>query len=65
MEYKRRREPLRMLKKYSLKKQFILTFSLVLGCSIISVILTACLVTGMLNGKSIKAANYYEKKFMI
>lgn len=51
-----------MLKKYSLKKQFILTFALVLGCSIISVILTACLVTGMLNGKSIKAANYYEKK---
>lgn len=51
-----------MLKKYSLKKQFILTFALVLGCSIISVILTACLALGMLNGKSIKAANYYEKK---
>lgn len=51
-----------MLKKYSLKKQFILTFALVLGCSIISVTLTACLALGMLNGKSIKAANYYEKK---
>lgn len=51
-----------MLKKYSLKKQFILTFALVLGCSILSVILTACLAFGILNGKSIKAANYYEKK---
>lgn len=51
-----------MLKKYSLKKQFILTFALVLGCSIISVTLTACLALGILNGKSIKAANYYEKK---
>lgn len=50
-----------MLKKYSLKKQFILTFALVLFCSVLSVIVTVGIFLLLINGENIKQANYYEK----
>lgn len=49
-----------MFKKYSLKKQFISTFVLVLACSMISVLVTVIIGLSLINGKSIKPANYYE-----
>lgn len=50
-----------MLKKYSLKKQFILTFALVLLCSVVSFIVTLGIGSLLINGKGINPANHYEK----
>ena len=50
-----------MLKRYSLKRQFILTFAFVLVCSILSVIATVMIGLLLIDGKNIKQANYYEK----
>ena len=50
-----------MFKKYSIKKQFILTFSLVLVCSIVAFLATGFGALLFIDNKNIKQANYYEK----
>lgn len=50
-----------MFKKYSMKKQFIFTFALVIVSSILAVLLTVILALSLINGRDIKYANYYEK----
>ena len=50
-----------MFKKYSIKKQFILTFALVLVCSIVAFLATGFGALLFIDNKNIKQANYYEK----
>lgn len=50
-----------MFKKYSLKKQFILTFALVIISSIAAVILTILVTLLIINGQNFNPANHYEK----
>lgn len=50
-----------MLKKYSIKKQFILTFAMVIISSIVAMIITTTLLLILVSTKQFKEANYYEK----
>ncbi len=50
-----------MFKKYSIRKQFILTFALVILSSIFAVVITVSTLFIAINSRILKAANYYEK----